>query len=89
MNIFNASRGSDTLAQSLSSIKSKLHLISFSGDLLFHPDEMVEIYDTMKSIGKSDIVTYKELESDYGHDAFLVEVDKFEDYVKDILGNKI
>ncbi|MCK5110556.1 MAG: homoserine O-acetyltransferase [Arcobacteraceae bacterium] len=89
MNIFNASRGSDTLAQSLDKIKSKLHLISFSGDLLFKPEEMVEIYDTMCEIGKKDIVTHKMIDSDYGHDAFLVEVDKFEDYVKDILGNKI
>ena len=85
MNIFNAARGSDTLAQSLDKIKSKLHLISFSGDLLFKPEEMKEIYDIMNSIGKSNIVTYKEIKSDYGHDAFLVEVDKFEDYVKDIL----
>jgi len=85
MNIFNASRGSDTLEQSLNAIKSNLHLISFSGDLLFKPEEMLEIYDTMKSIGKDNIVTYKEIKSDYGHDAFLVEVDKFENYVKDIL----
>jgi homoserine O-acetyltransferase len=89
MNIFNASRGSDTLEQSLDKIKSKLHLISFSGDLLFRPEEMLEIFDTMKSMGKEDLVTYKEVDSDYGHDAFLVEVKKFEDYIKDILGNKI
>ena len=86
MNIFNASRGSDTLEQSLNSIKSKLHLISFSGDLLFRPEEMIEIYDTMKSIGKEELVTYKEYDSNYGHDAFLVEVDKFSAYIKQILG---
>jgi len=88
MNIFNASRGSDTLEQSLGTIKSNLHLISFSGDLLFRPEEMQEIYDTMKKIGKSDIVTYKVINSDYGHDAFLVEVDKFDDYVRNILQEK-
>ena len=88
MNIFNASRGSDTLEQSLNKIRSKLHLISFSGDLLFKPEEMVEIYDTMKSIGKENLVTYKEIKSDYGHDAFLVEIDKFGHYIKDILDFK-
>ena len=87
MNIFNASRGSDTLAQSLSSIKSKLHLFSFSGDMLFRPSEMEEIVDTMKFIGKDELVSYRKIESDYGHDAFLVEVDKFEDDVKKILEN--
>ena len=85
MNIFNASRGSDTLAQSLSSIKSNLHLISFSGDMLFKPQEMEEIYDTMCEIGKEHIVTYKMIDSDYGHDAFLLEVDKFKEQIIDIL----
>ncbi|VAY86314.1 Homoserine O-acetyltransferase [hydrothermal vent metagenome] len=87
MNIFNASRGSDTLAQSLDKIKAKLHLISFNGDLLFKPEEMKEIRDIMKAIGKEHNVTYKEIISDYGHDAFLVEVDKFKEHVKDILND--
>jgi homoserine O-acetyltransferase len=84
MNIFNASRGSDTLAQSLEKIKANLHLFSFSGDLLFKPSEMEEIYDTMKQLNKTNI-SYKEIQSTYGHDAFLVEVDKFEQDIKDIL----
>jgi homoserine O-acetyltransferase/O-succinyltransferase len=87
LNIFNASRGSDTLAQSLSKIKSKLHLISFSGDMLFKSQEMEEIYDTMVSIKKENLITYKEIDSDYGHDAFLVEVDKFDNYIRDLLGD--
>ena len=85
MNIFNASRGSDTLAQSLSKIKAQFHLISFSGDKLFMPQEMEEIRDTMISINSEDILTYKEIQSDYGHDAFLVEIDKFGNYVKKLL----
>ena len=85
MNIFNASRGSDTLAQSLSKIKAQFHLISFSGDKLFMPHEMEEIRDTMISINSEDILTYKEIQSDYGHDAFLVEIDKFGNYVKKLL----
>ena len=88
MNIFNASRGSDTLSQSLSSIQSNLHLISFSGDMLFMPSEMEEIRDTMNKIGKEDLVTYKMIDSNYGHDAFLVEVSKFDCYVKEILKGK-
>jgi homoserine O-acetyltransferase len=88
MNIFNASRGSDTLEQSLNKIKTNLHLISFSGDLLFKPYEMEEIYNIMIKLGKKDLVTYKEIQSDYGHDAFLVEVDKFDNYIKNILENK-
>jgi len=86
MNIFNAARGNDTLEQSLDKIKSNLHLISFSGDTLFRPSEMKEIYDILIKLGKKDIVTYTEIDSSYGHDAFLVEVNKFENQIKNILG---
>ena len=85
MNIFNAARGSDTLAQSLDKIKTNLHLISFSGDMLFKPQEMEEIYDILCNLGKQQLVTYREIQSDYGHDAFLVEVDKFKDQIVEIL----
>ena len=85
LNIFNAARGKDTLEESFSLIKSKIYLISFSGDLLFLPYEMKEIYDIMIKIGKKNIVTYKEIKSNYGHDAFLVEIDKFDNYIKNIL----
>jgi homoserine O-acetyltransferase len=53
--------------------------------MLFKPLEMEEIYNTMISIGKEDIVTYRMIDSDYGHDAFLLEVDKFEEQIKKIL----
>ena len=82
MNIFNASRGSDTLAQSLNKIKSNLHLISFSGDMLFMPSEMEEIRDIMIANGQK--ITYKQIESNYGHDAFLIEVDKLSDELKNL-----
>lgn len=87
MNIFNAARGNDTLEQSLNKIITNLHLISFSGDILFKPHEMQEIYDIMLGLGKKDIVTYRQIQSSYGHDAFLVEVDKFEEQIKNILGD--
>jgi len=84
MNIFNASRGSDTLAQSLAKIKANLHLFSFSGDLLFKPSEMKEIYNIMKQLNKTNIL-YKEIQSNYGHDAFLVELEKFQHHIKEAL----
>ena len=85
INIFNAARGEDKLEDALGKIKSKLHLLSFSGDILFYPQEMQEIKDIMDSLGKSDICTYEMIQSDYGHDAFLVEVDKFGNKIIDML----
>ncbi len=89
MNIFDVGRNKDKIEDSFSKIKGKLHLISFSDDMLFFPEEMEEIHDIMCKIGKKNQVTYKMIESQSGHDSFLVEVEKFEDYVKDILEEKI
>ena len=88
MNIFDAGRNEDTLENSFQKINCKLHLISFSDDMLFFPEEMEEIRDIMEKIGKGDQVTYKMIESESGHDSFLVEVEKFDEYIIDLLENK-
>jgi len=88
INIYDLSRGFDSLADALKKIKSTLHLISFEKDFLFLPHESKTIYDTMKEIGKEAKTTYLNVESDYGHDAFLLEIDKFKDHIKDALDEK-
>ncbi len=85
MNIFNSARGGDSLSQAFDKIKAKLHLISFSGDMLFLPYEMEQIRDIMINLGKKEQITYREIQSDYGHDAFLVEVEKYGKYLKEII----
>ncbi|MDD5359545.1 MAG: homoserine O-acetyltransferase [Sulfurovaceae bacterium] len=84
INTFSLERGYDSVEDALARIKSKVHLFSFSSDYLFFPEEMDYIYKAMSK--NSQEVTYKEIQSDYGHDAFLVEVDKFENDIKTILG---
>ncbi len=85
MNIFNSARGGDSLQMAYSKVRAKLHLISFGGDMLFLPYEMEQIRDIMIDIGKEKLVSYKMIDSDYGHDAFLVEVDKYGQYLKEII----
>lgn len=85
MNIFDVGRNKDKVEDSFEKVNGQLHLISFEDDMLFFPEEMEEIRDIMIKIGKEDQVTYKMIESQSGHDSFLVEVEKFEDYIKDIL----
>ncbi len=88
MNIFDAGRNKDKLEDSFEKITCKLHLISFSDDMLFFPEEMEEIRDIMKQIGKAKQVTYKMIQSQSGHDSFLVEVEKFNDYIVNLLEGK-
>ncbi len=85
INIFDARRNYDSLEDSLSRIVSKITLISFKADMLFLPHEMKYIEETMHKIGKADLTEYTEIDSDYGHDAFLVEIPKFEKIIIDAL----
>ncbi len=85
MNIFDATRNYDSLEHSLEHIKSKLTLIAFKGDRLFRPKEMQEIRDTLVDLGRGSEVDYVCIDSDYGHDAFLIEYDKFDFYIQKAL----
>ncbi|MDD3343226.1 MAG: homoserine O-acetyltransferase [Sulfurospirillaceae bacterium] len=89
MNIFDATRNYDSLEDSLKHIKAKLTLISFQGDILFLPEEMEVIKTTLDDMGRGDRVDYFCIDSHYGHDAFLVEYDKFDFYVKKALEAKV
>ncbi|MCF6205531.1 MAG: homoserine O-acetyltransferase [Sulfurovum sp.] len=83
INTFNLSRGYDSLHEAISRIKARVHLISFRSDYLFFPSEMEHIARMMERNGQP--YTYLEVDSDYGHDAFLVEIEKFEDRIKEAL----
>ncbi len=83
INTFNLSRGYDSLYDAILRIKAETTLISFSSDYLFFPREMEHIYNMMRRNEQS--VNYHEIDSNYGHDAFLVEIDKFDHIIKEVL----
>jgi homoserine O-acetyltransferase len=85
INFFDATRNYASLADSFSRIKSKITLISYTKDFLFLPEEMKTIETTLKNINKGDLVRYIEIRSNYGHDAFLVELNKFSHYIIEAL----
>jgi len=83
INTFNLSRGYDSLHEAILRIKAEVTLISFASDYLFFPKEMEHIARMMRRNGqKSD---YYEIDSNYGHDAFLVEIEKFAPILKEKL----
>ena len=83
ISLFDIGRGFNSLDDAFSHIKDKLFLISFSGDTLFFPEEMREIKKYMDRVGGR--CQYYEIDSDYGHDSFLVEVELFDNLISDIL----
>ena len=84
INIYDLSRGFDSLEEALKKVTADLHLISFRNDILFKNFEMQEIATALQNIHNKKH-TYRDIDSDYGHDAFLVELDKFQHHIKDIL----
>ncbi|QQF51450.1 homoserine O-acetyltransferase [Campylobacter fetus subsp. venerealis] len=85
MNNFDCTRHYNSLKEALSLTKANILLISFDGDILFPPYLMKEMYDAYCDIGRKNQVKYICINSSYGHDAFLVEVDKIDMYIKKAL----
>ncbi len=83
INIFDLSMGYESLEAVLGNFRSKLTLIGFKSDMMFMPEEMREIDEAMRGLGKDS--KYYEIDSDYGHDAFLVELEKFQDIIEGVL----
>lgn len=80
---FDVALGFDSMSQALGRIQSSVHLITFSGDCMFFPSEMEELHKMLCDLDKKS--TFYEVQSDYGHDSFLVEIEKIQDYVKSLL----
>lgn len=85
INTFNLSRGYDSLHEAVLRINADITLISFKSDYLFFPKEMEHLYNMLQRNRQN--ASYYEIESDYGHDAFLVEIEKFDTIIKNKLDN--
>ncbi len=62
------------------SIKARTLVISADSDVLFTPPQQEELYEALLLAGVK--VDYIEHHTNYGHDAFLVEVDEFSSYIQ-------
>lgn len=83
INTFNLARGYNSLEDVISNVKSNITLISFKSDFLFFPSEMNFLYKKLKNSNKN--VSYFNIDSNHGHDAFLVEIDKFKNIIYNVL----
>jgi homoserine O-acetyltransferase len=61
-----------SLARAFSGTKTRFCLVSFSSDWLFPPSDSRTIVHALNAAGAS--VSYVEIETDKGHDAFLLDV---------------
>ncbi|MCL4797593.1 MAG: homoserine O-acetyltransferase [Bryobacteraceae bacterium] len=72
MDYFDLTNGAPSLAAALEKTHSRFLVISFTSDWLYPSYQSLEIVNALR--GRNHDVTYCELSSSYGHDAFLVDV---------------
>lgn len=83
MDYFDLALGHPSLAASLERATSRFLVISFTSDWLYPSYQSIEIVNALRSRNRD--VAYCELPSNYGHDAFLVEVGEQTELVRGFL----
>ena len=76
LDYFDLTRRHGTLVQAFRDVTSRFLVLGFSSDWLHPPYQLKEIVSALRATHKH--VSYYEVESHYGHDAFLLEREKME-----------
>lgn len=74
IDLHDLSRGYESLEAAYRRIRAKLLFISIRSDILFYPHHIRQMHTDLLRLGKDS--THWEMDSEYGHDAFLVEQEK-------------
>lgn len=86
MDYFDLSAKFGSLNEAFAHVSSKIIVISFTSDWLFPPYQSKRIVKALMNNDKD--VSYVEINSSYGHDAFLLETEHLTQIVKSFLGNQ-
>jgi len=82
---FDLSQGHATLADAFAGVQARCLIVSYSSDWLFPPSQSRELVRALLKRGVD--AAYVEIQSDYGHDAFLLETERFASLTRDFLGS--
>lgn len=83
MDSYNVTQNYPSMAAAFGRISAKTMVISVESDILFTPQQQQELYEGLKLGGVA--CEYINHQSQYGHDAFLVEIETFGEYVRQLL----
>jgi homoserine O-acetyltransferase len=75
LDLYDVAWNFDGLEDALAHLKCPSLWFAFSSDWLYPPAQTEEVVGVLRKLGKP--ATYHLIESDYGHDSFLVEPEKF------------
>ena len=80
---FDITDGYENLADAMSRVKAKCFVISFTSDWLYPKEQSIKIVKALKINGVEAV--YTNFESPYGHDAFLIEDERFKKIIEGFL----
>jgi homoserine O-acetyltransferase len=83
MDYFDLAQPYGSLEQVFAEVKAKFLVISFSSDWLFPSYQSKEIVSACRRVGAEAI--YTEIQTDYGHDAFLLESEQLSSLITNFL----
>jgi len=79
MDYYDLTHGSKSLTEALGKTKARFLIASYDTDWLFPAAQSRELVSALIETGKH--VTYREFQSPYGHDSFLIEIDQLTELV--------
>jgi homoserine O-acetyltransferase/O-succinyltransferase len=85
MDLFDVTNGHASLAAALERTQSRFLVISFTSDWLYPTYQSLEIVSALR--GRNRDVAFCELQSNYGHDAFLVDVAEQTELIRGFLSS--
>jgi homoserine O-acetyltransferase len=85
MDYFDVTQGRGSLAAVFENVDTRFLVMSFTSDWLYPTYQSLELVKALRSRNRD--VAFVELESNYGHDAFLVEVDEQRELIKGFLAS--
>jgi homoserine O-acetyltransferase len=85
MDYFDITNGSGSLVAALEKVTARFLVISFTSDWLYPSYQSQEIVNALRSLNRD--VAYCELTSNYGHDAFLVDVGEQTEVIRGFLAS--
>lgn len=86
MDYFDLARAYGSLCEAFAQTHAKFLVVSFSSDWLFPSYQSREIVTALRQSGRE--VVYTEIETDYGHDAFLLEAESLTSLVRGFLAGQ-
>lgn len=87
MDYFDLSEGAPSLTEAVEAISARFLVLSFSSDWLFPTYESKEVVDALRKVGAE--VSFAEIPSPYGHDAFLLEPEQQHAFVEPFLAHEL